>query len=426
MKRLQVIFIMMFALFTFAGVAHAQLDKKETSTLKKATGKLDNAEKTMAAGKEMFDEVLSTGSLNDFTIERSEKKTNEAETRAKDAEEILGTLNASAPEVKEAQARIAKIYADATVERKRYQEARDKVKKANDLWGAVDRDAAEALQKKLGAYSSELSASFPDKSVLDTWAQLSKEVEATLAQYKDAYAPSGKGATNASTFGQLAIKDLKKEYDETIRIRESKAQSIPTQVEESLARAKKFAQEAIDKGTFGQFIHVVGPEISQIEGYLTAYAALSSDQKFIEKTRASLEELNSLQKKHEAKIIENNKTPEDVYQGADKSKLISLITDEVGKANKGQKVLGVKITESDWRRIAGEKWNANNLSWEKYDESQIYAVAIVSSADGKYGYIYHMTIVKKHMANDKLILSYFSISGKPTMPSDIVLISNAK
>lgn len=101
-----------------------------------------------------------------------------------------------------------------------------------------------------------------------------------------------------------------------------------------------------------------------------------------------------------AKTVNKQSRPADVYAGNDKAKLKSMILSDWKSKYPKDKVMGVHFPHAEWKRNQQKTWNKARKSWD-YTDKSVLQVSVVVKADSKMATIFPAYINKDNL-NGKL------------------------
>jgi len=101
-----------------------------------------------------------------------------------------------------------------------------------------------------------------------------------------------------------------------------------------------------------------------------------------------------------AKTVNTQVAPSDVYGGSDKVKLKGMILSDWKTKYPNDRVMGVHFPRAEWKRNKNKTWNKPRSSWD-YTDKSVLQVSVVVKTDSKIATIFPAYINKDNM-NGKL------------------------
>lgn len=173
----------------------------------------------------------------------------------------------------------------------------------------------------------------------------------------------------------------------------SEVKDILTNVLKDSERAQKTKNPLI-------FSSGIPNSIRRVQEY---FEFLDKAPKFISEIEALSNQLDITRKRTQAaaatlekEILESNRTPKDIYNGSDKSKLEKIILTAWKKEYPNEEVLSVIFHRDSWKNNNILRWNQVLLSWEHSDWSFLEAV-VVTKTDSDIATIYPAYINKNNL-----------------------------
>ncbi|PCJ61858.1 MAG: hypothetical protein COA79_06065 [Planctomycetota bacterium] len=244
--------------------------------------------------------------------------------------------------------------------------------------------------------------------------QSSKKALAVVPTFTDEYAFFQNLPTKyallikAKKAGKLEtwIRTNKKYLDPFKKHMEEYSQKLPSEINSSIDSAASMAKQAkankkpnFFKGGVRQHLGVARDKLkilTAIKGdedrtVLAAIKYLNEKQKVIDDAEESLA----------VDLLASVETPQDVYSGGDKSKLLGLVKSTWKKKYPSDNILGIRFHHANFVRKTSRKWN--NSGWYTIDSS-FMAVTVIVKKNDIIAMLYPCFINKNHMKSDLLTI----------------------
>lgn len=134
-----------------------------------------------------------------------------------------------------------------------------------------------------------------------------------------------------------------------------------------------------------------------------------------------VKEFDAKKAENDAAIVAKAKPPADIYKGADKEKLKSMIKAEWIKAYPDEKILAVRFPKETWERRKERTWYDSSNSWVDSDMSYYYAGVIIK-LDDKMAMVYTAVANKNNLSGQLSI----GVQTKESFTSYKILLSSLK
>lgn len=121
-------------------------------------------------------------------------------------------------------------------------------------------------------------------------------------------------------------------------------------------------------------------------------------------------ELATQQASQKEAIVAATVKPEDVYKGADRAELETMVREAWAKKYPSDQILGVHFSMPEWRRTDKKTFNVTDLSWTLSSRSELVARVVVKNSDTLAG-IYAADFYKDHMQNDRVTVNVDTKGG---------------
>ncbi len=206
---------------------------------------------------------------------------------------------------------------------------------------------------------------------------------------------------------------------------EQQKQSLPAQLESSLAEVDKMAAQAVAEkrplyftGGIPQRLDWVLDELALLEvldppSAATFQTKLVATRKKLAEQQASLRDL----------IIAQNELPPDRYSGPDKAMLGEKATAAWREQEPGAEVLAIRFPSEAWKR---EKiWRNQTGDWYFIDRSKLQAQLLVKH-DDQLAVIRPVNIWKDHTKGDTIKYFPMDEAGDELLPGDFMMIDKIK
>ena len=130
-------------------------------------------------------------------------------------------------------------------------------------------------------------------------------------------------------------------------------------------------------------------------------------------------EFDSKKSDNDAALVAKAKPPADVYKGADKEKLKTMIKAEWAKTYPDEKIIGIRFPKETWKREVSKEWVGDTL--KSYDMSYYYAGVIIK-LDDKMAMVYTAVANKDNLSGELSI----GVNTKQSFTSYKILLSSLK
>jgi len=194
-----------------------------------------------------------------------------------------------------------------------------------------------------------------------------------------------------------------KDYMEAFHIYQEKyAKKLPGLVESKIADAVAIAEKAQAENKPAFFKGGVKQQEQQALDLLSIYEAIKGKDnaeviRLGNKFDAEEKRIEAIADTMASQLLASVKTPKDVYNKSDKSKLKRMVEAEWKKLYPSDKVLSIRFYSDNWNRTIELKWN--NSGWYKVDNSVLPVSVLVKTSD-KIVTIYAAFLNKNHLKNN--------------------------
>lgn len=228
-----------------------------------------------------------------------------------------------------------------------------------------------------------------------------KEVAQKYAQIMNQETPQGRDLKAVVVGFEQRLQRFREEADK-------RAAALPGEIERHFANAESMARDAAETRYPRKFIGV-GLQMKQAEERLGLLQALTEDSPasynaMKAKYEATKKQLAKAESALEDEIIAANKPPNDLYDGADKKKLVSEVKQAWAKAYPKDEILGVRIPMREWERDTRWRWASVAEEFQKHDTSELQAAVIVKHNKSQ-ARIFYVYLTKYHLKGDSIKLS---------------------
>lgn len=386
--------------------APKKVDYRQAEAIKRADSQCKEVDKSLAEiqkTQETLEKAEDASTIPEKTIKELNDQIKFANNRLDNAERAIKNLNASDPDVK---AQADKITAQRAALTNASQVGVNFSKK---LGAAVEVGAKpefktdiEKVKAMSNAYTPFNLADNP-KQAADLAARVGEDTK-TLAGLAQTYkpivqqrTPEGKEFSywfNSTTTNIKAFRERSQSYVE-------KGEAT---IGETLAKALKMAEQAAADKKPAFFAGGVQQQMDIAKKNLQVYVAIvgEKDEKTVRVQAAfneSSKKIETLRSSLKEEILASTKTPPDVYKGADKATLKSLVEAEWKKLYPKDQLLSVRFITPEWKRSSGATWSSAFKSWEDFDHSDM-TVRVVVKNDNKLSTLYWVYLTKDHKSND--------------------------
>lgn len=304
---------------------------------------------------------------------------------------------------------------------------------------AQDASELEALGKALGnprrylldaaVFSRRGSPQQLDQMVSDTqnWSNNLARFEELASKYESL----GEGVFFRATGAFAEISSTRPAIKETYSNMEAFSREGYKAIELALSDAQNIAQQAVEDEDYGVFtglnsrmrLTLVRP--NALARVFSVLPVASEQQKTAVNSllESGLDEITRTQVAVREKIIENNQMEADVYQGADRSAILSIASDGFKEIHGDQQIFELRIPAGQWERTVGWRWDSVRSQYSYIDYSTI-DVYVIEKSSPTIGTIWKITVNKKHLENDALISDPASRHRHTPVPDQQILIRN--
>jgi DNA-binding ferritin-like protein len=268
-----------------------------------------------------------------------------------------------------------------------------------------DKVTIEALESFYRSFETEIKSEPNDFRVVESWPQTQKDVEALLKKYP---VPKSRQNMPLEVHDMInKVRTLDHNHKSALAAVEASVKSIPAVVNQKMVWAEDEIQKGVARKDYGPVS--VGVEVLEgVEKRLKVYDIVTAEHKlrnpsFTTVTREKITALNKEADKVAEQIIASNKLPANSYNGADAGQLRDAIRKQFAAQAPNVKILDIRLL-TDWNRSAGYSWRSSSESWQKFDESKLYAMVLIDGGP-KYAYARQAAVEKDFVNGGRMTVS---------------------